>query len=172
MACTACEEEKRGNCYLPTVEGDLCWPLDAADPATVVRARTLLHGALAVLGLGAETIGDTQLGVAELVGNAVQHAQPPLELRLRVHAGLAVIGVVDGSPTMPTWPAGTEAPNIAPSYGDLDQLIAELAEHGRGLGLVQRLSGDRCGAEPTRTRQATPGKRVWFAQQLPQASTS
>lgn len=60
---------------VPVAAGDLLrWPLAAQDGHTITRVRSILQGALAVLGADGETIADAERGVAELVGNGTGKA--------------------------------------------------------------------------------------------------
>lgn len=136
----------------------------------VSRERCILQGALAVLGAAAKTIDDAVRSAAELVSNAVRHAQGSVELRLSVCGGSAVIAVVDSNPDMPLWPAGPPDHGLRDDGAlDLDTLIDAVSTTGQGLSLVRQLSGGACGAASVETSDGT-GKAVWFAQTLPVTS--
>lgn len=88
----------------------------------------------------ARVLDDAQLLVSELVGNAVRHGAPPIELEVRCAGGDALqIRVRDSADDGPT-----------PRTADAD------AEGGRGLALVDLLSDD-WGTDPEPS-----GKAVWF----------
>ncbi|WP_327704709.1 ATP-binding protein [Streptomyces decoyicus] len=136
---------------------------DAGGRDTAGAARAVLCAALVALRLPAETVEDAVLAGAELVANACEHARGPYRLRLRATAREYICEVHDRSrhlPSMPTAPAaeGLYAPDEADRGGGLDALCAVLAERGRGLLIVQRVSGGCMGARRTAT-----GKCVWFA---------
>jgi len=87
-----------------------------------------------------DTVDEAQLLVSELVGNAVRHGAPPIEVEVRcAGAESLLIRVRDAAGGEPT-----------PRVADLDD------EGGRGLALVDLLS-DAWGIEPEE-----PGKAVWF----------
>ncbi|MEU0965302.1 ATP-binding protein [Streptomyces sp. NPDC005917] len=109
---------------------DCPWTL-AHRPEAAGQARTLAQELLSGWGVAGEVADSVLLTVSELVGNAVQHAQPPLRLGLGcdLAAGLVYVEVSDGGP--------------APDEG-----AAGLAddEHGRGLMIIDQVSaahGDR-----------------------------
>jgi anti-sigma regulatory factor (Ser/Thr protein kinase) len=93
----------------------------------------------------ARVLEDAQLLVSELVGNAVRHGAPPIELEVRCAGGDALqVRVRDAAAGGPT-----------PRAADAD------AEGGRGLALVDLLS-DAWGTEPE-----PDGKAVWFCLEVP-----
>jgi two-component sensor histidine kinase len=87
-----------------------------------------------------------ELGVSELVTNALLHATPPLDVRVRGTREHPRVEVHDGSSQAPTLPSPA-------SYGDDDVLLT----FGRGLGIVARCS-TAWGVEIE-----DDGKVVWFA---------
>jgi len=88
----------------------------------------------------AGVLDEAQLLVSELVGNAVRHGAPPIEVEVRCAGGQALqIRVRDAAEGHP-----------------LPRQAGELDEGGRGLALVDLIS-DAWGIE----REA-PGKTVWF----------
>ena len=106
--------------------------------AGVSAARRAAAAALADWGIHPDTSWDLLLAASELVTNAVRHAAPPIELRLRLLAERLVLEVHDGSTTVPVARAADpEAPN------------------GRGLHLVESMS-DGWGIRPTGN-----GKAIW-----------
>ncbi|WP_257137938.1 MULTISPECIES: ATP-binding protein [unclassified Streptomyces] len=105
------------------------------------RARRLIHLALDVWEL-TDVQDDAELVVSELVSNAVLHARRGDSVRVtatRLGEGRVRVAVVDLSRH---WPA--------PSAAGDDQ------ESGRGVGIVNALSGGRWGVDPLPW-----GKRVW-----------
>jgi len=87
-----------------------------------------------------------ELGVSELVTNALLHGEPPISVRVRGTAEHPRIEVRDSSLEAPVLPTRAEA--------DDEEL---LLTYGRGLSLVAR-SADAWGAEIE-----DDGKIVWFA---------
>jgi hypothetical protein len=86
-----------------------------------------------------------ELGVSELVTNALLHAAPPIQVRVRGTHEHPRVEVHDGSRERPLLPA--------PGEDDDDLLLT----FGRGLSIVARCS-DAWGAEIEED-----GKTVWFA---------
>jgi anti-sigma regulatory factor (Ser/Thr protein kinase) len=88
----------------------------------------------------ARVLDEALLLVSELVGNAVRHGAPPIEVEVScVGSEQLQVRVRDGGSDLPS-----------PRDADAD------AEGGRGLALVDLLSED-WGAEPE-----ADGKSVWF----------
>jgi hypothetical protein len=87
-----------------------------------------------------------ELGVSELVTNALLHAVPPLTVRVRGTAEHPRVEVHDGSPELP----------MMPSTGDAEEDDL-LLTFGRGLGIVARCS-TAWGVD-----LEEDGKTVWFA---------
>jgi anti-sigma regulatory factor (Ser/Thr protein kinase) len=85
-----------------------------------------------------------ELGISELVGNALLHARAPIRLRMRGTHEHPRIEVLDGSHRPPTPPV-----RVAPDGEHLSTI-------GRGLGLVA-MAASAWGAEIERQ-----GKVVWF----------
>ncbi|WP_426499689.1 ATP-binding protein [Streptomyces sp. D54] len=105
------------------------------------RARRLVHLALDVWGL-ADVQDDADLVVSELLTNAVLHARRGDSVRVtvtRLGEGRVRVAVVDLSVDQPS-----------PRDAGSDQ------ESGRGLKIVQVLSGGQWGVDPLPW-----GKRVW-----------
>ncbi|MBT2509848.1 ATP-binding protein [Streptomyces sp. ISL-98] len=114
-------------------------------PDAPARARAELRRVLAQLGLSGEDISDAVLAVSELVANATEHAPGPYEMRLRRTAAEYICEIEDGDPRIPAIPA---FPSAAPFEADpegrgggIDALLKLLAERGRGLRIVDELTG-------------------------------
>jgi anti-sigma regulatory factor (Ser/Thr protein kinase) len=88
-----------------------------------------------------------ELGVSELVTNALLHGEPPIQVRVRGTVQHPRIEVRDSSLEAPVLPTATE----------MDEHEELLLTYGRGLSLVAR-SADAWGAEIE-----DDGKVVWFA---------
>jgi hypothetical protein len=101
--------------------------------------------------IGREDLVDAaQLGVSELVTNALIHSQPPLSVRVRGTIDHPRIEVVDSSPVPPQ-----RAP-VAPEPEDVDEF--NLTTFGRGLDLVAMMSR-RWGSDLAHDGLS---KSVWF----------
>jgi anti-sigma regulatory factor (Ser/Thr protein kinase) len=100
------------------------------------------------LDVGREDLVDcAELGVSELVTNALLHGEPPIKVRVRGTTRHPRIEVRDSSLEPPVLPTATE----------MDPHDELLLTYGRGLGLVGRCA-DAWGAEIE-----DDGKVVWFA---------
>ncbi|WP_372506819.1 ATP-binding protein [Actinomadura madurae] len=128
------------------------WALPGG-PGCAGHARRVLGDALASLGVPGEVIADAQLMVSELATNAHQHAgeHGPHELWLYMGDGTAGevrCAVFDGF-------ADAGLPVYSWTSGDC----------GRGLSIVQELSGGCWGLRRTLSRlgPSVRGKAVWFA---------
>ncbi|HEX5917552.1 MAG TPA: ATP-binding protein [Nocardioides sp.] len=93
----------------------------------------------------ADLVECAELGVSELVANAILHASAPYKVRVRGTASHPRIEVVDGSPRPPVPPAPIEG-------DDLDLLLT----FGRGLAMVAQ-----CAVAWGATIESD-GKIVWF----------
>jgi anti-anti-sigma regulatory factor len=91
-------------------------------PEAAGLARRLVSDACRQWGL-ARLVEPAEIIVTELVGNAVRHAEPPIHLSLAQRGRYLHVSVRDGSPRMPR-----------------RLTIAEPADHGRGLLLVDAFS--------------------------------
>lgn len=150
------------------------WTLPAGRGA-VARARALARRTLAERGLHGEALAEGELMACELATNAVRHARPPYELRLRATRPASVVcEIVDALPALPPIPAEPAASGaFGLTLADIDTADVDVLEGGRGLAMVARLSGNHLGARYTRTHTTplpTAAKAVWFA--LPQPSAS
>ncbi len=118
-------------------------------PNSVQQARRWVVDAIAEIGR-VELADTAELGVSELVTNAVLHAHDPITVRVRGTQEHPRVEVRDGStdpPVMPLAPTGTV------DLSDDDLLLT----FGRGLDIVARCA-DAWGAEIEDN-----GKVVWFA---------
>jgi anti-sigma regulatory factor (Ser/Thr protein kinase) len=116
------------------------------DPRSVQAARRWVTSAFRRLDR-AELLECAELGVSELVTNALLHAESPISLRVRGTTEHPRIEVSDAS---------TQAPILSPLNGPGDDLDAVLATVGRGLSIVSMCSvawGVAIEAD---------GKSVWF----------
>ena len=112
------------------------------EPQSVRRARVWVVSELATI--GRDDLADAaELGVSELVTNAILHADPPIVVRVGGTAAHPRVEVHDNSP----------APPKARSMTTDERLLATV---GRGLGIVAMFS-TTWGAEVS-----SQGKVVWF----------
>lgn len=100
-----------------------------------------------------ELVETAELAVSELVTNAVLHAEPPIEVRVRGTRRHPRVEVRDGSTEQPVVPTRART-EIDPADLDEDLLLVTF---GRGLDIVSRCA-DAWGAEIEDT-----GKVVWFS---------
>ncbi|GAA2873861.1 hypothetical protein GCM10010517_34450 [Streptosporangium fragile] len=131
------------------------------------RARAVVRETLRRAGLDDGDIADAELVVAELAANAEKHARPPYELRIFSLDGVPTwCEVVDGDPDF------HEVRIIFALLRSVAEIgLPLLAENGRGLLLVHRLSRGHCHVCPTTVfTTGAPGKAVTFA--LPTRSGS
>ena len=114
----------------------------ASEPQSVRRARVYVVDELAALGRD-DLVDAAELGVSELVTNAILHADPPITVR------------VGGTPVHPRVEVHdtSAAPPRIRAMTDEDRLLATI---GRGLGIVSMYS-TTWGAEVS-----PHGKIVWF----------
>ncbi|MFJ2178483.1 ATP-binding protein [Streptomyces sp. NPDC101062] len=155
----------------PTVPGSdvRVWKLDGRQAAPAL-ARDLVRAVLGELSMAADIAEDIILATSEIVANAYEHGAGPWELRLSDTGETLVCEVVDSD--VEHWPGlsdqepadGDADEPRRPDDADLDALLADIGERGRGLGLVRRLC-DRCGVHTTVLLTESPmvGKGVWFA---------
>ncbi|MEO5709144.1 MAG: ATP-binding protein [Nocardioidaceae bacterium] len=112
------------------------------EPRSVRTARTWVVGELAAI--GREDLADAaELGVSELVTNAILHAAPPIVVR---------VGGTRNHPRVEVHDTSQIPPQVR-SMSDGDRLLATI---GRGLGIVAMYS-TTWGAEVS-----LQGKVVWF----------
>jgi anti-sigma regulatory factor (Ser/Thr protein kinase) len=114
----------------------------APDPRSVREARTWIAGELSGIGRG-DLADSAQLGVSELVTNAILHATPPIVVRL------------GGTPSHPRVEVQDNS-TVPPSVRNMNDDSHLMATIGRGLGIVAMFSST-WGAEVN-----VEGKVVWF----------
>jgi len=120
-----------------------------ASPPSVKLARSWVSKILSEIGRD-DLVDAAQLGVSELVTNALIHSQPPLSVRVRGTVDHPRIEVVDSSPVPPQ-----RAPT-APEPEEVDDV--NLTTFGRGLDLVAMMSS-RWGSDLAHDGRS---KSVWF----------
>jgi anti-sigma regulatory factor (Ser/Thr protein kinase) len=120
-----------------------------ASPPSVRLARSWVSKVLEEIGRE-DLVDAAQLGVSELVTNALIHSQPPLSVRVRGTVDHPRIEVVDSSPLPPQRAA------VAPEPEDVDDF--NLTTFGRGLDLVAMMSR-RWGSDLAHDGRS---KSVWF----------
>lgn len=113
------------------------------EPESVRAARGWVTGILQELGRE-DLVEAAQLGVSELVTNAILHGEPPILVRVRGTHEHPRIEVHDNSPSPPA---------VGETMTEEDRLLTTV---GRGLGIVTFYS-TTWGAEVS-----APGKVVWF----------
>lgn len=131
---------------MPLTRRSLALP---ASPPSVKLARSWVSTVLRDIGRD-DLVESAQLGVSELVTNALIHARPPLLVRILGTTGHPRIEVVDATPVPPQ-----RAP-VAPSPDEVDDF--NLTTYGRGLDLVAMMSA-RWGADLGHDGRT---KTVWF----------
>jgi anti-sigma regulatory factor (Ser/Thr protein kinase) len=118
-------------------------------PESVHQARQAVSTAFAELGRD-DLVDDAEIVASELVANAVMHARTQITLSVE-RSGVGIrLSVADGSDKLPRWTP-----------------VQPTATSGRGLLLVQRLSGT-WGVEPL----GDSGKVVWAQLDQPAAATA
>jgi anti-sigma regulatory factor (Ser/Thr protein kinase) len=120
-----------------------------ASPPSVKLARSWVSQVLEEIGRE-DLVDAAQLGVSELVTNALIHSQPPLSVRVRGTIDHPRIEVVDSSPVPPQRTA------TVPEFEDVDDF--NLTTFGRGLDLVAMMSR-RWGSDLAHDGRS---KSVWF----------
>lgn len=113
------------------------------EPRAVGHARRWVGEALAELGRD-DLVDAAELGVSELVTNAILHADPPITVRVRGTAQHPRVEVHDAS---------TRPPELNTEMAEEKQLLRTI---GRGLGLLALYSAT-WGADV-----APDGKTIWF----------
>jgi anti-sigma regulatory factor (Ser/Thr protein kinase) len=134
------------------------WPLSSALPpmgaliSAPGTARAHVRAVLAGWGLAGLT-GVCELVVSELTTNAVEASTGPSGRLLYVNGGMPVVRVClfsDGERLL------IEVWDLAPGFPVLRRAASD-AEEGRGLHLIDALSGGRWGWQPGQG----PAKMVW-----------
>jgi anti-sigma regulatory factor (Ser/Thr protein kinase) len=120
-----------------------------ASPPSVKLARSWVSKVLEEIGRE-DLVDSAQLGVSELVTNALIHSRPPLSVRVRGTVDHPRIEVVDSSPVPP------QRVPVAPEIDEVDDL--HLTTFGRGLDLVAMMS-NRWGSDLAHDGRS---KSVWF----------
>lgn len=120
-----------------------------ASPPSVRLARSWVSKVLEEIGRE-DLVDSAQLGVSELVTNALIHSEPPLSVRVRGTVTHPRIEVVDSSPVPP------QRTSIVPEPDDVDHL--NVTTFGRGLDLVAMMSA-RWGSDLAHDGRS---KSVWF----------
>jgi anti-sigma regulatory factor (Ser/Thr protein kinase) len=120
-----------------------------ASPPSVKLARFWVSKVLEEIGRE-DLVDAAQLGVSELVTNALIHSHPPLSVRVRGTVDHPRIEVVDSSPVPPQRAA------VAPEPHEVDDL--NVTTFGRGLDLVAMMSS-RWGSDLAHDGRS---KSVWF----------
>ncbi len=131
---------------MPLTRRSLALP---ASPPSVRLARSWVSTVLHDIGRD-DLVDAAELGVSELVTNALIHSRPPLLVRILGTTDHPRIEVVDSSPVPPQ-----RAP-VAPAPEDVDDF--NLTTYGRGLDLVAMMSA-RWGADLGHDGRS---KTVWF----------
>lgn len=120
-----------------------------ASPPSVKLARSWVTRVLSEIGRE-DLVDSAQLGVTELVTNALIHSRPPLSVRVRGTVDHPRIEVVDSSPVPP------QRSPLAEEFDDVDDL--NITTFGRGLALVA-MSANRWGSD---LGLDGCSKSVWF----------
>jgi len=120
-------------------------------PRSAQEARRWVVGTVLEIGR-AELVHTTELGVSELVTNAVLHGEPPIAVRVRGTRLHPRVEVRDGSTEPPQMPTLVRTAADPVDLDEDDLLIT----FGRGLDIVARCA-DAWGAEIE-----DGGKTVWF----------
>ena len=115
----------------------------SSDPQSAKAARVWVGDVLEKLGR-VDLIGAAELGVSELVTNAILHADPPITVRVRGTRDHPRVEVHDHS---------TSAPEVNVEMAEDDHLLSTI---GRGLGIVA-LYSTTWGSDVS-----ADGKTVWF----------
>ena len=123
-----------------------------ADPQSVGRARSWVVGELSDLGRD-DLVDSAELGISELVTNAILHADPPITVRL---------GGTSQHPRVEVHDSSRRPPTINADMAEESQLLRTV---GRGLGIVA-LYSSRWG-----TDVSAQGKVVWFEPALEPTAT-
>ena len=131
---------------MPLTKRSLVLP---ASPPSVKLARSWVSQVLEEIGRE-DLVDAAQLGVSELVTNALIHSQPPLSVRVRGTIDHPRIEVVDSSPVPP------QRAGVVPEFEDVDDF--NVTTFGRGLDLVAMMSS-RWGSDLAHDGRS---KSVWF----------
>lgn len=110
-----------------------------AEPASVSVVRRWATGLLTLWGVSADDVGTAALVISELAANAVRYGHAEMSIRLLQQANWLYMCVTDSG---------------APLTAHRVVIPQELAEHGRGLAIVEAL------AEKTEVTREPEGWRV------------
>ncbi|WP_019873283.1 ATP-binding protein [Sporichthya polymorpha] len=121
----------------------------SADLLSVTHGRHFVRDTLLEWDL-ARLVEDAELGVSELIANAVRHARTDVTLSISA-ADRVTISIADGEPML---------------HRPFVPLDEDFAESGRGLKIVAAVSDD-WGIEAR-----AGGKAVWFSLMLPDSATA
>lgn len=123
-------------------------------------ARAAVNAEFVRLEVPEDVAENAVLAVSELVANAVEHACGPYAVCLRRTARELFCEVHDGCCQMPVVTSAVSSVPFEPQEvdrgGGLDALCEALSERGRGLGIVNYLSGGSWGV-----RRTSGGKCIW-----------
>lgn len=122
-------------------------------PQSVTAARRWVSTVCHELGRD-DLVECSELGVSELVTNAILHGQAPIRLSVRGTAAHPRIEVYDASRRPPVLPQDPFRADL--DLDDLDEIDAFLATNGRGLSMVA-MASSAWGAAIENS-----GKIVWF----------
>lgn len=131
---------------MPLTKRSLVLP---STPPSVRLARSWVSSVLTEIGRD-DLVDAAELGVSELVTNALIHSDPPLLVRFRGTVNHPRIEVVDASPVPPQRPAAV------PEVDEVDDF--NVTTFGRGLDLVAMMS-KRWGSDLAHDGLS---KSVWF----------
>lgn len=128
----------------------LIWRWSDRSRDVAPRIRIALRCTLRELGIPDETIEGAVMAAWELTANSLRYARGPYEMRILRKDPLFVFEIEDSDPRVPVMP---------PSCSSETNAFTELAEHGRGLQIVDKFTRGRWGFRLT----ANETKIAWMA---------